>query len=209
MKKICFIGNCQMASLCIFFEELLDKSKYSVQWLCYNPSFHQHFGPWCRRPDDPEKFRCRFVLDETQSVQELLNCDILVYHPLSMKASPLFYKYLNNEGIEKLNCQKVSFPSIHFKLDDVEYHYNYMKEKERLHNITVPLADYLLENYQTSYLLLREQHPTTMFFKYLIRQVVEKANLEVDLTKLNDKKYDHINYLNLPGGILYAPPPNI
>ncbi|MBN2714706.1 MAG: hypothetical protein JXX14_02555 [Deltaproteobacteria bacterium] len=207
MKKICFIGNCQMLSLCIFFEELLDKSKYSVQWLCHHVSFHQHLGPWCRRPDDPTTFRCRVILDEEQAREALLNCDILVYQSLSVKASPVFSPYLDNDGILNLHCTKVSFPSIHFKLDEVEHNYNYMKEKEQLHNISVPLADYLLENYQTRYLLLREQHPTTLFFKYLIEQVVKQAELEMDLAKLNDKKYDHVNYLGLPGAILYAPPP--
>ena len=198
MQKVCFVGNCQMLSLCIFLDELLDSSMYSLQWLCYHESFQQHLGRWCRQPEDQQTFRCRVELDEEKSRQALSSCDILVFQYLSAKASPALSDYVGVEGAKKLTCKKVSFPTIEFKLDEFEYYYDNMKIREEKNDVSVPLADYLLNNYKSTDLLLTWRHPTTKMFKYMIRQIAEQAGLELDLKKLNDTKYDHPNYIGLP-----------
>jgi hypothetical protein len=40
--NITFIGNCQTASLCFYFQELQDN--FNSQWLLYGDDFKQYIG---------------------------------------------------------------------------------------------------------------------------------------------------------------------
>jgi hypothetical protein len=101
---ITFIGNCQTASLCFYFQQLLGSN--NISWVLYGNEFLPHLGNW----SNPIKNK---IINYDESIQVIKTSDVIIYQEISTNRS-LFC------STEKLESYKlIKFPSIY--LDYLNY----------------------------------------------------------------------------------------
>lgn len=72
--NIIFIGNCQMVSLCYFFQLLLRNN--NIFWLLYGEEFKQHLGSWSNKCKNK-------ILDYNLSIELIKNSDFIIYQDIN------------------------------------------------------------------------------------------------------------------------------
>lgn len=195
--QIIFIGNCQIYSLCVFFTELLDNSKYDIKWVLFSPQVMHYFvGDWTRKKPDRKVDKCQMLTDGNLTLENLKikPDDIIVYQHICELTSQNF----NSSKIAKIECRKLSVSSIHYDKNDMSY-LNTMKEKETANNTDIRASKYF-DELNTNDFMISTWHPKTHLFKLLIIEIAEKLNLSelYDIKKqLEDVKYSVDSYTEL------------
>ena len=78
---ITFIGNCQMLTLCFYFQQLLNNNN-NIYWILYGEEFKQHL--YITNWSD----KClNKILDYDKSIQIIKNSDIIIYQNISLDKS--------------------------------------------------------------------------------------------------------------------------
>jgi hypothetical protein len=75
--NITFIGNCQILSLCFYFQQLLNENNY-ICWLLYGEEFKQFLGDW--------SMKCKNqITDYYDAIQKIKDSDIIIYQNIDEK----------------------------------------------------------------------------------------------------------------------------
>jgi hypothetical protein len=194
VEQIGIIGNCQTLGLAILLHEIVDPIKYRIAWICYGEKFIPHLNSWTKAEPQRTAYKCPVYIEETESELALLKSDFLIYHKILPQTSPRYhYKRLEQSGINKL-----SISNIH--IDECNYDYTYKRMKSGEENLGVDycLADFIHENRRKHDILLTPLHPTTLFYKWIIKGIVQHFHFDIDLSILEERKYGKRNYLEMP-----------
>jgi len=111
--NITFIGNCQILSLCFYFQQLLNKyENYNICWVLYGEEFKQHLSDWT--------VKCKNkIIDYDNSIQTIKDSEIIIYQNIDVKKS-LFSNTNTLLEITKKSCKLIKIPSIYLIYDDFD-----------------------------------------------------------------------------------------
>ena len=193
MINITFIGNCQMVSLCYFFQRLLDVNKYNVKWVCYGKDF-QRVGKrrWANKCLNK-------ILNYNDSIERLKISDVVIYQIISLEKS-LFSNPETLKNIVLKHCKLITLPSIHINYRNFKQSLKELQRREQLNNIDVTVSDIIVKHTGKN-LMVNDtsiKHPSTFFFMEIMKKLCKL--LEVDF--FSEAYYKSFmrkkNYMQLP-----------
>lgn len=191
MIHIAFIGNCQTVSLCFYLQQLLiNNNDYKISWCLYGDEFksilNNAFAIKCNNK----------IIDYTESLKYINNCDYIIYQTISKEKSPL----LNEDNILlniKNNAKLIKIPSIYFDNNSTINSMKELKNREFANNVTIPVSHFF-EKYNYDELMLTVWHPTTFLFLEILKKITVILNIDF----FSVDKYNHFisdkNYIGLP-----------
>lgn len=183
--KIVFVGNCQTASLCFYFQQLLGDQ--SSVWLLYDNDFLQFYGPWL------DKVNKR--LDVESIFQELKQCDVVVYQEITKEKS-LFCNTPSLKSLTKESCQLVKIPSICFEYDTYDVSLQELIKREDEKEVNVRVSD-MFERYKDRCLMLTLWHPNTFLFLEVVNALCKLLNIATFSEEKRNMFLEDENYMNL------------
>lgn len=199
--NIAFVGTCQSLSLSYFLQKCLQHNPiYNIKWVCYDNSFLKHLTNWSDKCVNK-------ILNETEGIKFIQNCNYIIYHPIQESKSP-FFNTNNLMKIKPTNCKMFSLQRIHIDYyNDVNNYNLYIesiketKRRETLNNIDIKVAHIFENCIEKKYnipLLLSHNHPTTYVFLTILLDI---CNL-LKISYLTPDQYNffakNINYMELP-----------
>lgn len=186
MDKVNFIGNCQMLSLCVIFNQLFS-DKYAVRWISYAERFLTNLGAWNKKAPDRKEDKCTLITDPSVTLADLKLTanDIVIHQGIQEKTS----EHYNAKKINELSCKKLQLPSIHWNPENPET-IAYMRQNEKMCDISVTS---IIEQHDYTYedLFHTPIHPKTSLLILIVREIADKLSLSVPTEKylLDEKAY--------------------
>jgi hypothetical protein len=162
MKYITFIGNCQMLSLCFYFQQLLQSNEYCCCWILYGKEFKPFLGLW--------SYKCNNkIIHYHKSIEQIKRSDVIIYQEVN-KTKSLFCNEETLNTIKKTTCTLIKLPSIY--LDYTKYN-DSIKElyKREIHNNVDIKISYILHKFRVHKLMLTIHHPTTFLFMIIVKRL--------------------------------------
>ena len=153
--NITFIGNCQLISLCFYFQQLLSNKDNYVCWVNYGDEILPHLGNWA------EKCKNK-IIDYDVSIETIKNSDIIIYQEISLSISSIS----NTNKLSKLkknNCKLIKIPSIHLTYSDFDNSIQEIIKRENTNNVDIKVSD-LFVKYRDRNLMITNNHPKTFLF---------------------------------------------
>jgi hypothetical protein len=185
--KISFIGNCQTASLCFYFQQLLCDN--DIKWLLYGDEFKQHLGGW----SDKVKNK---ILDYNIAFDEIKNSDVIVFQEIIREKS----KFSNTETLQTLkkeSCILIKIPSIVLDYSNYYYSINELKKREIENKVDIIVSD-IFQQYREHCLMLNICHPNTFLFLEIINEICMLLNIDTFSKDSEDIFLKDNNYMKLP-----------
>jgi hypothetical protein len=177
---ILFIGNCQTASLCFYFQEL----GYQAQWLLYGEEFRPHLGSWS------------YKVNKVFNMDVIKDSDIIVFQEVCQAKST----FCNRAVLQKLakpTCQFIMLPSIHMDYTHYQESIEELRRREIENNVDIIVTD-LFEKYKDRKLMLTISHPTTFFFLKLVKRLCNHLGLKTFSKEKKNMFLQDNNYMKLP-----------
>lgn len=186
---ISFIGNCQLLTLCFYFQQLLDTNENSMNWLLYGHEFRSHLGGWTTK--------CKnLVLDDEKSIEIIKTSDIIIFQEISEAKSAISNSSFLKKNI-KQNCILLKIPSVFLDYNAYNDSLNDLQTRETINNVDIRVSD-ILHKYKDTKLMLTKHHPTT----FLFMEIIKKICVTLDLPFFTNNLYNHFllndNYMGLP-----------
>jgi len=186
--NITFIGNCQMLSLCYYFQQLLSKDN-NICWVSYGKDFNHHLGKW--------SVKCKNkIIDYDNSIQTIKDSDIIIYQNIDVNKS----LFSNTNTLRKLtnnSCKLIKIPSIYFIYNDFSNSIKELINRENKNNVDIKVSN-ILYNFKNTNLMLTCVHPKTFLFLELIKILCNLLNYNF----FTDEQYNNFlkneNYMELP-----------
>ena len=189
--NITFIGNCQTASLCFYFQSLLSGKDYNVSWILYGDEFRQHLGSWIEKCQNK-------ILEYEQAIEQITRSDIIIYQEISTEKS-LFCNTATLQEHSKESCIFIKIPSIFLDYNHYSESIQGLEKREHTNNVDIIVSD-ILKKYPNDQekLMLTDCHPTTFLFLEVMKKICDRLHIEFfEEDKYNDFcKND--NYMDLP-----------
>ena len=182
--QITFIGNCQLVSLCFYFQQLLGPD--SATWVCYGNEFLPFLHPWSDKCVNK-------ILDNDSGLAKVRTSDVIVYQEVCAAKS----SFCNEQTLRALNptARLLKLPSIQFEAGDVSIKEG-LCQREVANRVDIVVSD-MFDRFGTK-LMLDICHPTTFMFLEIVRDICSK----LDLPFFSDEKVVHFleneNYMELP-----------
>ena len=161
--SLTFIGNCQMLSLCYFFQQLLfEQRQYKVHWLLYGDEFKQYlFLPWS------DKCQHKISNYEEAKLHIQNSSDIIFYQEIHESKS----EFCNTAFLtrsKKATCRLIKLPSIYIDYSNFDQSLNELRLREDANLVALKvspiIAFYKKKGLRKLMLDGGRQHPTTYFF---------------------------------------------
>ena len=133
--NITFIGNCQTASLCFYFQSLLSGKDYNVSWILYGDEFRQHLGSWIEKCQNK-------ILEYEQAIEQITRSDIIIYQEISTEKS-LFCNTATLQEHSKESCIFIKIPSIFLDYNHYSESIQGLEKREHTNNVDIIVSDIL------------------------------------------------------------------
>jgi len=186
--NITFIGNCQIVSLCFYFQQLLNENN-NIYWVLYGDEFIEHMGDW--------SIKCKNkIIDYNDSIQKIKDSDIIIYQNIDINKSSFSNTKILHE-ITKRGCKLIQISSIYLIYEDFDNSIKELINRENKNNVDIKISN-ILYNFKDSNLMLTYSHPNTFLFMEIIKLL---CNL-LDYNFFTDEQYNNFlmneNYMDLP-----------
>lgn len=177
--NITFIGNCQILSLCFYFQQLLLQE--NICYVLYDEIFKQDLGCW--------SMKCKnIILDYNETIQKIKDSDIIIYQNLSNRNTL--------SEITKKSCKLIKIPYIYLHYDDFDNSIRELIERENKNNVNIKISN-LFYKFKDNNLMLTYKHPTTFLFMEIIKIICDLLNINF----FTEEQYNHFiknkNYMEL------------
>lgn len=185
--KIAFIGNCQIASLCFYFQQL--PHDFDVKWLLYSDEFKAHFGEWIDKVKNK--------IDNYDIIfNEIKNSDVIVYQEICKEKS-LFCNTETLQKNKKESCRLIKIPSIHFDYANYKDSIKELNKREVMNKVDITVSDIFLK-YKNLRLMLTIHHPTTFLFLKILNRLCRLLSIPTISKKKGHIFLQDDNYMKLP-----------
>lgn len=184
--NITFIGNCQTASLCFYFQQLLE---CNIQWVLYGDDFKPHLGSW----SDKVKNK---ILDYNISIEVIKNSDVIIYQEIS-KDKSLFSNNETLQTIKKKSCKLIKMPSIYLDYSNYDNSIEELKKREEQKEVDIMVSS-IFEKYRDHFLMLTNNHPTTFLFLEVVDEICKILSIDTFSKAERDEFLQDYNYMKLP-----------
>ena len=186
--NITFIGNCQMVSLCYYFQQLLSKGNY-ICWILYGEEFKQHLGNW--------SVKCKNkIIDYDNSIQTIKNSDIIIYQIIDVKRS-LFSNTNTLRQLTKNSCKLITMPSVYLIYNDFSNSIKELINRENANNVDIKVSN-ILYKFRHTNLMLSCHHPNTFLFLEIIKILCNLLNYNFFTKEQYYNFLKNKNYMGLP-----------
>lgn len=186
---IAFIGNCQVLTLCYYFQELLKNTNYTTMWLLYGDEFKQHLGNWANKCNNK-------IINYDESIENIKICDIIIYQEIVTNKSEFSNtKFL--QETKKDNCRLIKIPSIHFDYKHFNLSLKQLQERENLNNTDIKVS-HLFEKFKDYNLMLTPNHPKTCLFLEIVKELCLLLNINFFTKKQCMVFLKNSNFMELP-----------
>ena len=185
--NIAFIGNCQMASLCFYFQQLL--LDCNVKFAVYGDEFLPHLGDWSNKVVNK-------IINYDESIEWIKTCDIVMYQEISKDKSV----FSNTEvliAIKKESCKLIKLPSIPLDYDNYDISINELKRRENENKVDIIVSD-IFEKYREARLVRVIVHPNTFMFLEIVNKICKLLNIDTFSELKRGIFLSDDNYMNLP-----------
>jgi hypothetical protein len=187
--NITFIGNCQMLSLCYFFQQLLNSTYYKIFWISYSEDFNKHLGLWSNKCKNK-------ITDYDISIKQIKNSDIIIYQNVKINLTLFAYTEKLNE-LKKNTCRLIQISSIYLIYKEYDDSIKKLQDRENNNNSNIKVS-YIFEKYRNDNLMLTYNHPKTFLFLEIIKELCILLNVDF----FNKDQYDDFlkneNFMELP-----------
>ena len=187
--EITFIGNCQTASLCFYFQQLLDPQHCNISWTLYGNDFLQYLGNWS------EPIRNK-IFNYDESIVAIKNSDIIIFQEICINKS-LFSNTETLNLLKKNSCKLIKIPSICMDYTNYDTSILELKKREIQNNVNITVSD-IFEKYKDKQLMVSLWHPNTFLFLEIVDEICKLSNIET-FSELKRKTFlQDENYMKLP-----------
>lgn len=196
MITIGFVGNCQLLSLCFYTQFLLkDNPEYTVRYVCYDNSFHEHLDRWS------DKCHSK-ILDYSEGIDYLMKCDYIIYNKIKDRTS-VFFNADALQSYAKPSCVLVSITSIFIELDKYQTGVSELLYRDIIQCNTIKVSTMIYEymkqeGKQLSDLLITKNHPTTYLFMVIMEELCNIMGLKPYGRELFNTLVQNRNLMELP-----------
>jgi len=184
--NITFIGNCQTASLCFYFQQLLN---CNINWVLYGDEFLPNLGRWIDKVKNKS-------LDYDVSIDVIKNSDIIVYQEINKEKSA-FSNTETLQIIKKISCKLITIPSIYLDYSDYENSIKELQKREIVNKVDILVSD-IFEKYREQQLMLTIWHPSTFLFLEIVNEICNILNIETFSKTTREMFLQDDNYMQLP-----------
>lgn len=186
--NITFIGNCQMISLCFYFQQLLNENN-NIYWVLYGEEFKEHIGSWT--------YKCKnIIIDYDDSIQKIKDSDIIIYQNININKS-LFSNTNSLLEIIKNSCKLIMIPSIILNYNDFDNSIKELINRENENNVDIKVSN-ILYNFKDINLMLTCNHPSTFLFMEIIKILCDLLNYDFFTEDQYNIFLKNENYIGLP-----------
>jgi hypothetical protein len=120
--NITFIGNCQILSLCFYFQQLLNQNYY-ICWVLYGEEFKQNLDYWSEKCINK-------ILEYNDSIKTIKDSDIIIFQNIDINKS-LFSNTNILSEIKKTTCKLIQIPSIYLNYYDFDNSIQHLINREK------------------------------------------------------------------------------
>lgn len=184
--NITFIGNCQTASLCFYFQQLLD---CNIKWVLYGDEFRIHLGGWIDKVKNK-------IINYDESIDVIKKSDIIIYQEIS-KDKSLFYNTEILQLIKKDFCKLIKIPSIYLEYKNYDISIQLLKEREIINKVDIKVSDIFLK-FREYQLMITSNHPNTFLFLEIINKLCKLLNIDTFSELKRNIFLQDNNYMKLP-----------
>jgi len=186
--NITFIGNCQLVSLCFYFQQLLSKNN-NIRYVTYGEEFKPQVGSWSGKCKNK-------IVDYDISIQTIKDSDIIIYQNIDVNKS----LFSNTNTLSKLtnnSCKLIKIPSIYLLYNDFDNSIKELINRENENNVDIKVSDifYKFRNYN---LMLTLNHPKTLLFMEIIQSLCNLLNFNFFTKEQYNNYLKNENYMGLP-----------
>lgn len=184
---ITFIGNCQTASLCFYFQQLLRDS--DVKWLLYGDEFKQHLGSWS------DKIKNKIINNDI-AFDVIEKSDVIIYQEISKEKSI----FCNTEILQtKKNesCKLIKIPSIYLDYSNFDVSIKELKNREQLNKVDITVSD-IFEQNRDMCLVRGFVHPNTFLFLKVVDELCKMLIINSLTEEEKNMFLKDDNFMKLP-----------
>lgn len=194
MIHIAFIGNCQLASLCYYLQELLkndNKSNYTIKYLIYGEDmgFNYERDHWIKKVENK-------VENYDDSKEYIKICDYVFFQEICKKKSEFSNKN-SLLDLKKPTCKLTMFPSIYIEYNNFDESILELINKENKNRVDIKVSK-IFQKYKMYNLMLTVNHAKTFLFLQLVKEIC----YIMDINWFNQEDYDKFmkndNHMELP-----------
>ena len=185
--NITFIGNCQTASLCFYFQQLLGDD--GIKWIVYGPEFQSHLEPFMDKVKNK-------IVDDDKIFDVIKNSDFIIYQEISKTKS----HFCNTEILQlnkKDSCRLIKMPSIHLDYLNYDISLKELNNREIENNVDIMISD-IFKKYKEKNLMLSICHPNTFLFLEVMDKICKLLNIDTFSEIKRNMFLEDNNYMNLP-----------
>jgi hypothetical protein len=185
--NITFIGNCQTATLCFYFQQLL--GDYGIQWLLYGTEFEQHLGEWIGKVKNK-------ILDYDLAFDVIKNSDVIIYQEI-VKEKSQFSNAETLQAHKKDSCILIKIPCIYLEYPNYDKSIIELQKREIENKVNIRVSD-IFEKYREQCLMLTVFHPNTFLFLEVVNEICKILNIDTFSKMKRDMYLQDDNYMKLP-----------
>ena len=187
--NIVFIGNCQLLSLCYYFQQLLNTNN-NIFYICYGKNFIPFTKcGWASKCKNK-------IIEYKEAIDKIKNSDFIIYQNISLDKS-IFCNTNKLIELKKENCKIIQISSICVNMSDFDNSIKKMITREEKNNTTIKVSE-ILKRFRYEDVMLTNNHPTTFLFMEIIKVICNIININF-FTKESYKKFiSDRNYMKLP-----------
>ena len=185
--NITFIGNCQTASLCFYFQQLLYDC--DIKWLLYGDEFKRHLGSWTNKIKNK-------IVNYDIAFDVIKKSDVIVYQEISKEKSI----FSNTETLQinkKESCTLIKIPSIYLVYANYDVSIKELKKREKENKIDIIVSD-IFEKYRERCLMITDNHPNTFLFLEVVDELCKLLKIDSFSEEKKTMFLKDNNFMKLP-----------
>lgn len=186
--NITFIGNCQLISLCYYFQQLLESLDCNICWVLYGDEFRPYLDEWSNKVQNK-------IVDYVEGIHTIQTSDIIIYLEIS-NAKSLFCNTEALRILKKDSCKLIKLPYIYLDYTNYESSLKELIEREMKHDVDITVSD-ILDNHKERILVRLINHPTTFLFLEVVDKICKLLNIDTFSSAQRNIFLQDDNYMQL------------
>jgi hypothetical protein len=185
---ITFIGNCQTATLCFYFQQLLVNCH--CQWILFGDGFKPALGEWIDKVKN-------IILDHKNlGIDTIKNSDIIIHQEIIEDKS----LFCNTESLnmnKKESCILIKIPNIYLNYSQYNNSLENLKYRENINKVHIKVSNIFIK-YKDRHLMNTISHPNTFMFLEVVDEICKILNIDSFSKSQRDMFLEDNNYMKLP-----------
>lgn len=184
--NITFIGNCQMLSLCFYFQQLLPE--YTISWCLYGEEFRPHVMKYSDKCKNK-------ILDFDKSIEQIKQSHIILYQEIAKDKS----SFSNSIMLHELapSARFIKLPSIYLNYEKYVSSIAELQTRETEKEVDIKVSA-IFNKYRSQRLMLTVFHPTTFLFLEVVKDICDILHITYFSEEQCKRFLQNNNYMELP-----------